>query len=321
VKTPCTYGNTSGNEVGELNLNFRGLLQAETGITTGASVNSDDAPDIYLTGNPASDASVLRDYQRASGTLTVTNPISGATDIIAQDMANSVEFNLLHMQTSDPLRTPSFTLFGNPDYYMTGSTTCGTSSTPATSCVAQVPGFAWNHGDVQEQITNTWLAMVGPGVDAAGVDTTTWSDHTDVRPTTLTLLGLKDDYSHEGRALVEKFSAYAQPSGVTKSANFVALAQALKQINAAVGPFGLATLHASTVAMKGGSDQDDSNFTSIESQLTSYGSQRDALVAQIQPLLEAAEFNGTPIPNSTAQSLIQQAQDLLKSVQDYANGL
>jgi hypothetical protein len=321
VNTPCTYGSTSGNEVGEINLNFRGLLQAETGITTGASVNSDDAPDIYLTGNPASDASVLRDYQRASGTLTVTNPITGATDIIAQDMANSVEFNLLHMQTSDPLRTPSFTLFGNPDYYMTGSTTCGTSSTPATSCVAQVPGFAWNHGDVQEQITNTWLAMVGPGVDAAGVDTTTWSDHTDVRPTTLTLLGLKDDYSHEGRALVEKFSAYAQPSGVTKSANFVALAQALKQINAAVGPFGLATLHASTVAMKGGSDQDDSNFTSIESQLTSYGSQRDALVAQIQPLLEAAEFNGTPIPNSTAQSLIQQAQDLLKSVQDYANGL
>src|SRR5882762_6452223 len=40
VTTPCTYGNTPGNEVGELNLNFRGLLQAETGITTVASVNS-----------------------------------------------------------------------------------------------------------------------------------------------------------------------------------------------------------------------------------------------------------------------------------------
>jgi hypothetical protein len=32
-------------------MNFRGLLQAETGITTVASVNSDDAPDIYLKGN------------------------------------------------------------------------------------------------------------------------------------------------------------------------------------------------------------------------------------------------------------------------------
>lgn len=49
-----------------------------------------------------------------------------------------------------------------------------------------------------------------PGVDQAGVDSVTWSDHTDVRPTTLTLLGLKDDYSHEGRALVEKFVGWAQ---------------------------------------------------------------------------------------------------------------
>jgi hypothetical protein len=163
--------------------------------------------------------------------------------------------------------------------------------------------------------------MVGPGVDAVGVDNTTWSDHTDVRPTTLTLLGLKDDYPHEGRALVETFSDYAQPSAVKKSANFVALAQALKQINAAVGPFGLATLHASTVALESGSDQDDSTFTSIESQLTSYASQRDALVAQIQPLLEAAEFDGTPISDSTAQSLIQQANDLLSSVQAYASAL
>jgi hypothetical protein len=321
VNTPCTYGNTNGNEVGEINLNFRGLLQAETGVTTQASVNSDDAPDIYLAGNPAANDPTLRSFERASGTLFVTNPIDGNTNIIAQEMANPVEFNLLHMQTFDPLRTPSFTIFGNDDYFITGSTNCGGSSTPATSCVAQAPGFAWNHGDVQQEITNTWFAMAGPGVDAAGVDNTTWSDHTDVRPTTLTLLGLKDDYSHEGRALVEKFSDYAQPSGVKKSANFVALAQALKQINAAVGPFGLATLHASTVAIESGNAQDDSNYTSIESQLTSFGSQRDALVAQIQPLLEAAEFDGTRISDSTAQSLIQQANDLLSNVQAYANSL
>jgi hypothetical protein len=45
-------------------------------------------------------------------------------------MANSVEFQMLHMKTSDPLRTPSFTLFANPDYFITGSTACGTSTTP-----------------------------------------------------------------------------------------------------------------------------------------------------------------------------------------------
>src|SRR5262249_47491892 len=201
VTTPCAYGNTRGNEVGELNLNFRGLLQAETGITTPASVNSDDAPDIYLTGNPAPDNPTLRAFERASGTLSVTNPISGATDTIAQAMANRVEFNMLHMLTSDPRRTPSFTIFANPDYFVTGSTACGTSATPATSCVTQQPGFAWNHGDVQPQITTTWLGLVGPGVDQAGVDSVTFSDHTDVRPTMLSFLGLKDDYPHEGRAL------------------------------------------------------------------------------------------------------------------------
>ena len=323
VNTPCTYGNTPGNEVGEINLNFRGLLQAESSpsITTQASVNSDDAPDIYLAGNPAANDPTLRAFERASGTLFVTNPIDGSMDTLAQQMANPVEFSLLHVQTFDPLRTPSFTIFANDDYFITGSTACGTSQTPATSCVMQAPGFAWNHGDVQQQITNTWFAMVGPGVDPAGVDNTTFSDHTDVRPTMLSLLGLKDDYSHEGRVLVEKFSDYAQPSGVKKSASFVALAQALKQINAAVGPLGLATLQASTFALTSGSADDDSAYIAGENQLASYGSQRDALVAQIEPLLEAAEFDGTPIPDATAQNLIQQAQNLLSSVQAYASGL
>lgn len=321
VTTPCTYGNTPGNEVGELNLNFRGLLQAEKGITTAASVNSDSAPDIYLANNPGPDDPTLRAFEQASGTLTVTNQITGATDTIAQQIANSVEYNALHMQTFDPLRTPSFTIFANPDYFVTGSPACGTSSTPETSCATQVPGFAWNHGDVPPEITNTWLGMVGPGIDDDGLDNVTWSDHTDVRPTMLTLLGLKDDYSHEGRALVEEFDGWAQPSAVKRSDDFVALARALKQITAPVGPFGLATLHASTVAIESGNAQDDSIYTGIENHLVSYTSQRDALVAQILPLLEAAELNGTPIPETTSRNLIQQAHNLLSSVQAYVSSL
>jgi hypothetical protein len=321
VNTPCTYGNTPGNEVGEINLNFRGLLQAETGIVTPASVNSDDAPDIYLTGNPAADGAILRDFERASGTLSVTNPITGATDVLALEMANQTEFKMLHMLTFDPGRTPSFTMFANDDYFITGSTACGTSATPATSCVAQQPGFAWNHGDIQPQITTIWLGMVGPGVDQAGQDGVTFSDHTDVRPTMLSLLGLKDDYSHEGRALTEKFTGWAQPSAVKMSGNFVALAEALKQINAAVGPLGLASLHVSTVAIQSGTDADDSTYTSIEGQLASFTSQRDVLAAQILAQLEAAEFNNQPIPDGVAANLIQGAQALVSAVQSYASSL
>jgi hypothetical protein len=134
----------------------------------------------------------------------------------------------------------------------------------------------------------------------------------------LTLLGLKDDYPHDGRALVEELEGWAQPSAVRRSDSFVALARALKQITAPVGPLGLATLHASTVALK---STDDTTYNNIENQLIAFTAQRDALVAQILPLLEAAELDGTPIPENVARNLIRQAANLLSSVEAYANGL
>lgn len=310
VNTPCTYA-----EIGELNGNLAGLLATEQGITTPFKVHSDSAPTVYMTGNPARDAAVTRAFERASGKLTATNPITGNTDTITQALADPVEMKLLHMITADPARTPTFVLFADPNYFLfAGAANCN------SACVTEQPGFAWNHGDFQSDITTTWLGVVGPGVDQAGVDGTTWSDHTDIRPTMLTLLGLKDDYQHEGRALVEKFSGWAQPFAVKKSANFVALAQALKQIDAPVGALGLASLHASTIALES-DGAGDATYTSIENQLASFTAQRDALAAQILPLLEAAEFDDQPIPDQTATILIQQAQALLASVQSYAGSL
>jgi arylsulfatase A-like enzyme len=311
VTTPCTYGNTSGNEVGELALNFRGLLQAETGITTSATVTNDDAPGIYLTGNPVPADPILRAYERASGTLTITNPISGATDTLAQDMANPAEFKILHMQTFDPLRTPSFTLFANPDYYVTGSTACGTSATPLTACVAQTPGFAWNHGDVQPQITTIWLGMAGPGVTVKGVDEETWSDHTDVRPTMLVLLGLEDDYASQGRALVEELQNRALPAGVAGSGDaFTELARAYKKINAPVGELGLASLRVSTRALAG----DDHTYSKLENKLSGVTSTRDTLADAMSQLLEGAEFGGKQISGRDANMLVGQSRQLLEYV-------
>ena len=311
VTIPCTYA-----QIGEINANFAGLLATEQGITTPFTVHSDSAPTVYITGNPARDAAVTRTFERATSLLTAVNPITGNTDTIAAALADPVEMKLLHMITGDPSRTPTFTLFADSNYFLfAGAKNC------TSPCITEPPSFAWNHGDFQSDISTTWLGMVGPGVDQAGVDSVTWSDHTDIRPTMLVLLGLQDDYSHSGRALTEKLSGWAQPSAVKKSGNFVALAQVLKQINAPVGPLALASLHASTVAIESGSSLDDSAYASIENQLASYTAQRDGLVAQILPLLEGAEFNGTPIPDSTAHSLVQQAQALLSSIQSYAGGL
>src|SRR5438067_11746540 len=86
------------------------------------------------------------------------------------------------------------------------------------------------------------VGYVGQGVDPAGVDSTTWSDHTDVRPTILELVGLNDDYVHDGRVISEILEGYARPLALKKSTSFVALAQVYKQLNAPFGAFAMATL-------------------------------------------------------------------------------
>jgi hypothetical protein len=308
VTTPCSY-----SQIGELNGNLAGLLATQQGITTAFKVHSDSAPAVYITGHPSRDASVTRAFERATGKLAAVNPITGNTDTIAQAMADPVELKLLHMITADPPRTPTFVLFADPNYFLfAGAPNCN------SPCVTEQPGFAWNHGDFQSDITTTWLGMVGPGVDQAGVDSVTWSDHADIRPTILTLLGLQDDYTHEGRALAEKFSGWAIPRAVRQSAYFVSLAQALKQIDAPVGPLGLASLRASTAGLES-NDAGDATYNYVEGQLDSFTSQRDALAAQMLTLLEGAAFNNQPIQDQDAIQLIQQAQTLLNNVQALAN--
>ncbi|TMC11103.1 MAG: hypothetical protein E6J30_02390 [Chloroflexi bacterium] len=297
VNTPCTY-----SQIGEINANLAGLLATERGNTTAFKVHSDDAPTVYITGNPARDAAVTRTLAHDMSALTAVNPITGNTDTIAQFFADPVEMRILHMVTADPARTPTFTLFADPNYFLfAAAPNCN------SPCVTEVPGFAWNHGDVQSDIVTTWLGMVGPGVTNLGIDNTTWSDHTDIRPTLMVLLGLKDDYSHDGRALTEDLDGWARPEATRLNGGYARLAVIYKQIDAAVGQFGLVTLMVSTDGING----NDSLYAQKESQLSSLNSQRDALAAQMIALLEGAEFNGQAITQQQAKALVAQGQALL----------
>src|SRR5260221_2702755 len=302
VTTPCTY-----SQIGELNGNLAGLLATEQGITTPFKVHSDDAPTVYITGNPARDAAVTRTFEQAIGNLTAVNPITGNTDTLTQFLADPVEMQLLHMITSDPARTPTFTMFADPSYFLfAGAPNC------TAPCLTQNPAFAWNHGDVNPEITTTWLGMVGPDVRQIGVDGDVWSDHTDIRPTILTLLGLKDDYAHDGRQLFEVMDHSVLPPAVqAHSGLLIALSQAYKQIEAPVGQLGFASLKISTTALESGNASDDSTYTSLENQLASITSQRDALAAQISAILEGATFNGQAVDPSSTARLIGQANNLL----------
>ena len=305
VTTPCTY-----SKIGEVNANLAGLLATEQGIKTPFKVHSDSAPTSYINGNPTRTDPVARNFERALGNLTAVNPITGNTDTLTKFLADPVEMKLLHMITADPARTPTATMFADPNYFLfAGAPNCD------SPCVTEQPGFAWNHGDVQPEITTTWLGMVGPGVRNIGVDNSIWSDHTDIRPTILALLGLKDDYTHDGRVLFEDLYAWAVPQSLqAHHATLIRLAQMYKQIDACVGQLGLASLKVSTRALESGSSSDDSSYTQLESQLSSINSQRDALAAKMIALLENAAFNGQSINEQQAKQLITQGQALLDEV-------
>ena len=252
---------------------------------------------------------MTRTFERAVGNLTALNPITGNADKLTNYLADPVEMNLLHMIAADPARTPTFTLFANPDYFLfTGAANCN------SPCVTEQPGFAWNHGDVAPDINTTWLGMVGPGVKPVGVDNSTWSDHTDTRPTMMALMGLTNDYSHDGRVLAEELLGFVLPKSLKKGGMFLLLARAYKQINAPVGPLGLASLRASTLALESGNAADYSTYANIENQLISITSERKAPAKQMIALLEGAAFDGQDIDEDQATQLIAEAQALLDEV-------
>ena len=227
-------------------------------------------------------------------------------------MADPVELNALHMVTADPARTPTFVDFANPDYYFTAGPSYRTTAVlPRHRYVCLDTEYAWNHGDAQPVITTTWLGMVGPGVAKMGVDSTDRTDHTDIRPTMMLLLGLKDDYTYDGRALVEGLTPQAIPQamrdvgaqgfgpGMPGAGTFTSLAQMYEQINAPTGQFGITTLTISTHALESNTPG-DATYTYLESQLSTMTTQRNAIAAQMISLLYGAEFSNHHIDGTQA---------------------
>ena len=128
----------------------------------------------------------------------------------------------------------------------------------------------------------------------------------------LLLTGLTDDYSHDGRVLVEALRSNALPPSLRASEfNFILLANAYKQITAPVAFLGLTSLSVSTRALAG----DDDTYNNLEGKLATLTQDRDALASQMIQLLEGAEFNGKTIDLKTTISLVAQAGQLLAEVQ------
>ncbi|HEV2452390.1 MAG TPA: hypothetical protein VGS62_10755 [Streptosporangiaceae bacterium] len=313
VGSPASPANCNGvtilcrySKAGEVDGNLTGMLAAK-GVTAPFDVQADSAPSIYVHGQPGRTTIQVRKLEQATARLSALDLATGRTVRLTDYLADPVEMRLLHMITADPKRTPTFTLFANPDFWLSsGAAHCG------ASCVTEPSGSdAWNHGTVAEQINTTWLGLVGPGVRQLGVDNSVWSDHTDIRPTMLELLGLHDDYAPDGRVLAEVLDPAALPAGMrAHAATLLRLGQVYTQLEAAVGVFGLDTLRASTRALASTSAGDRS-YAKIESELQRLGQARDALAGRMRADLLGAAFDGRVLSERQARVLITQGEQLL----------
>ena len=315
INTPCTYGK-KGEIDGDLSL----IYATEFGNVTPFRVHSDSAPTVYISGNPTGQTdTVTRALEQQAGAMlgfdTVAANGAGATNHVAAALADHAEMALLHMITVDPNRTPNFVLFGNDDYFLSASGHTSPLCTPANnaaSCFSEGAGFAWNHGDFQNQITHTWLGMVGPGVDRKGRFDRVFTDHTDIRPTILALAHLKDDYAHDGRVVFEVLDEDALPDSLVDHQDVLArLAEAYKQINAPRGALGRQTLRLSTLGLSGNT----TTYNLVEDQISDLTAKRNAIAGQMIEMLEGAAFDHQPVNIFQAEHLIHQAQELLESVE------
>ena len=227
-------------------------------------------------------------------------------------MADQVGMKAMHMfTTGDPSRNPTFVYFADPDYFI--------SDFPASTCESCInPLFAWNHGDIQKEIGQTWLGMVGPGVKRKGLSFE-WTDHVDVRPTMLAVLGLNDSYLHDGRVIIDALNSSALPPVLRNHAlTLTLLGDVYKQINAPFGAFSLTAVAASTKALASGSDSDDTMYDTLEDKIATLTAERDNLALRMKTMLDGA-LNGHSISVQQANQMIAQGVSLLVRIKILAH--
>ncbi len=318
INTACTY-----NRVGEINANLSAMIRTQYGDLTPFTVHSDSAPNVYITGNPSQTAPATRNLEREMAQLHWTNPYTGnVQNNIMVALADKTEMKTLHMITADPFRTPTFTPFADPNWFFFASgtsTTCATDAACASIPARSLQSFAWNHGDIQDEIASTWAGYVGPGIKNLGDDNSVWTDHTDHRPTLLTLLGLKDDYQTDGRAVTEIASENALPVSLrVHHPSLERLGDSYKQLMASFGSFSMDTLVASTRALASNAPGDQT-YTDTESAIASLTNQRDALTAEIRAGFNKAQFDGVKLSENQIKAWIQASNALLAEAHDLAS--
>jgi hypothetical protein len=270
----------NGPLVGEMGYNLKWLFGT---MPAGYDISFDSAPSFYINGQPqAVDSNgnvvvnpTLRTFERRAATVKAFDPYiepSGLTPV-ARYLVDAPTLKAIHMINADPQRSMSFTMFSQPDYFFETFSPCPKGQ----GCLND--GFAWIHGDYSNDIGQTWLGIVGPGIRDSGIDNRTWTDHTDIVPTMNALLGLKPDYTPDGRVITQVLSGPAARSDSNRSLQ--TLGDLYKQLDAPYGAFN----HWLIVASTNGIKSDDATYLATDKAIQSLASERDAIAGQIRTLL------------------------------------
>ena len=302
VATPCSY---PVGTLGERQANIAALLAAENAASKNTAFDVEpQGAAVYVHGQPAANDEAVRQLERDTAAMTADDPYTGVSgEKIVDYQAGALEQRVLHLQTADPLRTPTYTIFPKGDYFFS-------AAGPAVTLNAR---FAWDHGYYSPNIDVTWVAMAGPGVANRGVDgpepaqgneandpngtktvpqastVGTWVEETDIRPTMLYLLGLKDDYQSDGHVITQALSSV--PPALAPTAD---LAKGYDQINSSVGQFATDTLIADSKALASGSSSDDSVYSTEQATLQELADDRDAAASTIKKVLSDAASGNMP---------------------------
>lgn len=333
VRTPCTYVRTEpGQTIGEVDYDLGGAVAGATGNNiTFFDAHYDVAPNFYIFGNAPTpygmslsaqpgplDPSV-RGLEHTLSTLQYPDPYTGNTVSLNLALADQAEMKLLHMTSSDPQRTPNFTMFAYPNTYDLTSTYSSTQ-TPCTgaACASPSASYAWEHGGIADQVSDTWVGLVGPNVQHKGQDKAVFSDHADFRPTILALAGLTGAYVQDGRVLAEYIAPASLPPAISGNlAAFTALAAAYKQLNA---PFGAVSTASLKYANPHIANPEPTQYQSYLETLGTYTQQRDTLAGQMKSFLDGVEFHGATFDTTLAAHLTQRADTLIKVMTRLSRG-
>ena len=304
VNTPCTY---DAGEKGEVQVLVNQLL-TNAGITTPFGIHFDMAPGYYLNGNPSETDPLTREFELALGNLTIDDPYFGKTVPLSVGLADRASMKLLHMVSGDPLRTPTVVSWNEPNAWV---------QTGGGTPVSVNSSFAWMHGGIQPEIATTWLGLVGPGIQKRGIDQHTWTDHTDVRPTMLAVLGLQDDYQHDGRVIVEQLHDSVLPIGIRRNEDaYRRLAEAYKQLNAPFGELSKASIDYATAHIKSTST---AVYGVYLNKMARFTERRDTLAGQIKDVLEDAAFHYRPVNFHTSAFLSARADAMVAEMKALAH--